>query len=254
MGKNRPKKKPVGLYVMIALMAALPAFTLGILAGWFLFRTDPAVFNKMVAEQVEKELAKAAPPPGAQPGAVDPAGAAPEPALTFYETLPKGGKSALGSGLNPVLPGGHPAASAPPGVDVKSPAMTPAATREANMAPASAKPAATAPTSSHPAPRAATPVPAASAPPKESKAPPAAAKKPATRGTYSVQTASYQDKREAEEVRNRLMGKGHSAYIVVTEVPGKGTWYRIRIGRHLDEAAAKELAGKLGKGTMVVPE
>ena len=69
-----------------------------------------------------------------------------------------------------------------------------------------------------------------------------------------MQTASYQDKREAEEVRARLAAKGHSAYIVEFTVPGKGVWYRIRVGRHLDEAAAKELAGKLGNTSMVLPE
>ena len=32
------------------------------------------------------------------------------------------------------------------------------------------------------------------------------------------------------------------------------TWYRVRVGRKLDQEAAKELAGKLGKGALVIPD
>lgn len=246
VGKNRPKKKPLGLYVMVVLGTALPAFALGTLAGWFLFRTDPAVIQKQVTEQVAKELAKAAPPPGTPTGGAVPAGPVPEPSLTFYETLPKGGKAALGSGINPIITA-RPAA-----------APAPAATPDGKAA-AAAKPAVNPPPAS-PATAAAVPespisaaVATALSPAKETVAAPAQ-KKPAGKGTYTLQTASYQDKREAEELRNKLMAKGHQAYIVESPVPGKGTWYRIRIGRHLDDAAARELAGKLGKNTMIVPE
>jgi len=34
----------------------------------------------------------------------------------------------------------------------------------------------------------------------------------------------------------------------------KGTWYRVRVGRKLDQEAARELAGKLGKAALVIPD
>jgi len=254
VGKNRPKKRPVGLFVIVALATALPAFAFGILAGWFLFRTAPDVIQKQVAEQVEKELSKSPPLPGTQTGAADAAGPAPEPSLTFFETLPKGGRTAIGSGLNPVSPAVHPASTSPHAAAAE---VKPAAPKI--PAPVKSTPVATPPVAHAAAPSSALPAPITapkvSAVHHEAPAPAAPLKKPApTKGTFAVQTASYQDKREAEAVRNKLMANGHLAYIVVSDIPGKGVWYRIRIGRHLDEAAAKELAGKLGKTTMVVPE
>jgi cell division septation protein DedD len=250
VGKNRPKKRPVGLYVTVVLGTALPTFALGILAGWFLFRTDPAIIQKQVTEQVEKELAKAAPPPGSPTGAGVSAGPAPEPSLTFFETLPKGGRTAIGSGLNPASPQPH-QPPAPPPADAAAVKPPPVPVKPAPATPAKPAPAATAVAAHAAVPATAPP---AAGTPKGATAPTAPKKPALARGTFAVQTASYQDKREAEEVRNRLMAKGHTAYIVVTDVPGKGLWYRIRIGRHLDEAAAKELADKLGKSAMVVPE
>jgi hypothetical protein len=34
----------------------------------------------------------------------------------------------------------------------------------------------------------------------------------------------------------------------------KGIWYRVRVGKRLDQEAAKELAGKLGKTALVIPD
>lgn len=255
IGKNRPKKRPVGLYILGILATALPAFAFGVLAGWFLFHTDPATIRKQVAEQVEAELAKAAPAPAAQQAATDSDGSTPDPPLTFFDTLPKGGRAVIGSGLNPaVKPETHPAAPKP----TPPPAV--------NSAPAPVKPAPAVTAAPKSATHAAAPAPAPPPPPRKVAAPakvapahhepppPAAPARPVAKGTYAVQVSSYQDKRDAELARNKLMAKGHLAYIVESTVPGKGVWYRIRIGRHLDEAAAKELAGKLGKSVMVVPE
>jgi cell division septation protein DedD len=245
VGKNRPKKQPVGLFVMVALATALPAFALGILAGWFLFRTDPAVFQKAVAAQVAKQVAQMpSASSAAQPGAAQPTGPVAEPSLTFYETLPKGGHAVIGSGLNPKKIEPHPSAK-PPAAD--APAAKPP---QASTAKPGLPPQGTAPSTASPSDQS-----------KESTGRPegqpsrGAAKKPAAaKGTFAVQTASYQDKHEAEELKARLVAKGHAAYIVESSVPGKGTWYRVRVGKHLEDAAAKELAGKLGKSSMVIPE
>jgi cell division septation protein DedD len=71
---------------------------------------------------------------------------------------------------------------------------------------------------------------------------------------FTVQVASLSLKSEAETVKNKLVGKGYNAYIAESNQGNKGTWYRVRVGRGLEQDSAKELAGKLGKGAMAIPE
>ena len=78
--------------------------------------------------------------------------------------------------------------------------------------------------------------------------------KPPGGGKFVVQVASYQSKAEADAVRSRLVEAGLQAYVVESVVKEKGTWYRVRVGRHLDAAAAAELAVKAGKGAIVILE
>jgi cell division septation protein DedD len=66
--------------------------------------------------------------------------------------------------------------------------------------------------------------------------------------------ASFPLKSEAEALKGKLASKGYHVFIVESNQGDKGTWYRVRVGKKLDQAAAKELAGKLGKSAMVIPE
>jgi len=62
-----------------------------------------------------------------------------------------------------------------------------------------------------------------------------------SKGRYSLQLSSFQDKSEAETFAQKF--EGERPYMVVSEIPGKGTWYRVRVG---DYASAKDaLAAKL---------
>jgi Cell division protein len=62
-----------------------------------------------------------------------------------------------------------------------------------------------------------------------------------SKGRYSLQLSSFQDKSEAESFAQKF--EGERPYMVVSEIPGKGTWYRVRVG---DYASAKDaLAAKL---------
>jgi DedD protein len=61
-----------------------------------------------------------------------------------------------------------------------------------------------------------------------------------SRGRYTLQLSSFQDKSEAEAFAKKF--EGEQLYLVVSEIPGKGTWYRVRVG---DYASAKDaLAAK----------
>jgi septal ring-binding cell division protein DamX len=60
------------------------------------------------------------------------------------------------------------------------------------------------------------------------------------KGHFSLQLSSFQDKAEAEAFAQKF--EGERPYLVVSEIPGKGTWYRVRVG---DFATSKDaVAGK----------
>jgi cell division septation protein DedD len=75
-----------------------------------------------------------------------------------------------------------------------------------------------------------------------------------TAGKFCVQIMSSKERKEAESIKARLVEKGLPAYIVESTLKDRGTWYRVRIGRHLTQQAAEELSAKSGKGAMVLPE
>ena len=71
---------------------------------------------------------------------------------------------------------------------------------------------------------------------------------------YTVQVASCNTKKEAEEIKDSLDRKGLPSYVVETKVPRKGTRYRVRLGNRLDLETAKKIAGKAGSSAILVPE
>jgi cell division protein FtsN len=228
---NRTKKQPVSMIVGGFALVILAAYGLGIATGWLFFRMTPkpTVVAKpsnvqLPATAISPTAANTQPPPGTPASAPTPPAA-----LTFYDTLPKGEKGVMGSGLNPkagALPKANPVPTATE--KVPPPAAVP------NSAPL------------------------AQVKPLAGTVAPSVDKKPITtpekRGFYSVQVASSKDKAGAETIKARLADHGKSAYIIVTQLPDKGTWYRVRVGHQLDEVQAKQLAASLGSGAVVVPE
>ena len=101
------------------------------------------------------------------------------------------------------------------------------------------------------------PKPAASPVPQPPQTPAPATKAPDTKAVNSgflVQVAAFANKKEAENTKAKLAEKGYSASISETNLNDKGTWYRVRIGRHLDKEAASEIAGRVGSGAKVLPD
>jgi cell division septation protein DedD len=81
----------------------------------------------------------------------------------------------------------------------------------------------------------AAPEPAAPAPAK-----PAAA--PAKPGKWTLQLSAFQDRMEAETFLADIKGQGYDAFIVEAQIPDKGMFYRVRVGRYAtyeDAVAAK---------------
>lgn len=229
-GQNKPnaRKESNRVFTPIVVITALICFISGYGAGWFFSqRSAKKAFQAAIEQnslesspkqavsaqptvqplqptQQQQPPAEANSPQGAQ-GAAN----APQPALSFYKTLPSGQKSnVIGSGVNTAEEKAKPQQ---PVNKTVSPA--------AKSAPAGKQ----------------------------------AAKAQESSG-FAVQVASFSLKSEAEAVRSKLVNKGYNVSIVESNLAEKGIWYRVRVGRKLDHDAAKELAGKLGKGAMVIPD
>jgi DedD protein len=228
-------------------------FVLGVLVGKKLAGTPrddhaPDLLTALDHKSDALERARAAPP------------------LTFQEELTRPVAS------TPTVVARVPSATPPP-TPASSTAPTVARmTAPAATAPTSATPAAAAPTASKPAPpvrAAAVPVttaavteakperkpdvekkaePAARPPPPESVATrsAAAAAHPAPKvpeatsatGAFTLQLGASLNRDDAERQAARLREKGYAPYIVTAEVPGKGTWYRVRMGSFPSKDAA----------------
>jgi cell division protein FtsN len=247
--QGRPRKESSGgSGPFVIIVACIVSLLIGFGSGWMLSQRSAKKGFKAAMEQqslenspdltnakqaVPKPAAAPVPVPAVQPPqtAVTPppsstSGDQPQsdPPLSFYKTLPSGQKNnALGSGINAQEK------------SVKQPlqAVIPSnVTKQAqaqNVVEDSAKPA------------------TVDAPAKP------AGRQDANNG-FTVQVSSYSLKSEAETFRSKLAAKGYNVYITESHLGDKGTWYRVRIGKRLEQDAAKELAVKLGKGAMAIAD
>ena len=82
-------------------------------------------------------------------------------------------------------------------------------------------------------------------------------KKIGRQGLLTVQVASFKSAKKARQVMTRLKRKGYEAYEVRVNVPGKGTYYRVRVGHFAGSSEAGLIAAKLKQekfDTMIVRE
>jgi cell division protein FtsN len=189
--------------------------------------------------RIQVEGAPAAPADGpATPGAA--ADQAPPTPVQFYQVLTQGRESApVGGGEIEMR-----AMPLPPPPDDEAPARAPAA-RAAEAPVPQAAPAK--PTAPEAAPRAADTAPqeadseTASAADAEAPAPSAASGTAKAAGAlpYSLQVGSFSQRDGADELVQRLDDRGFEAYLVEVDLKGKGTWWRVRVGRYHTEYAAK---------------
>ena len=86
-------------------------------------------------------------------------------------------------------------------------------------------------------------------PPKPSRQPPAAAKSKARSAVsaYTIQVASVKNVRDADRLVADLKKRGYRAYRAIGKIPGKGIWYRVRIGDYKNKSSAGRTLNKLKK-------
>ena len=63
--------------------------------------------------------------------------------------------------------------------------------------------------------------------------------------TYTIQAASVKNARDADRLVAELKKTGFHAYRAIGKVPGKGIWYRVRVGKYRNKADARNTMQKL---------
>jgi cell division septation protein DedD len=211
-------------------------FVLGVLVGKKLAGTPhtdraPDLLTALDHKSDALERARAAPPLTFQEELTKPASAAPaaiRPPAASLSTSP----STTVAATNPAASAPAPTASAP-ATTANKPALT--ASKPATVARAAAVPVTTTtPSEAKPEPEKiatrTTPAAAHSAP----KVPDTTS----ASGAFTLQLGASPNRDDAERQASRLREKGYAPYIVAAEVPGKGTWYRVRMGSFPTKDAA----------------
>ncbi|NKE69338.1 SPOR domain-containing protein [Candidatus Manganitrophus noduliformans] len=64
-------------------------------------------------------------------------------------------------------------------------------------------------------------------------------------GAYTIQVASFAERKGAETLSQKLKKKGYDVYVAAGEIPEKGTRYRVRIGHYPSRAEAQKAAERI---------
>jgi len=243
--------------VASVILGALAALGITFFLGYSL--------GQRVLERPASPAPRVAPAPGDPLAALDhpprPDGGEPAPKLSFHETLtaskppasdklpapPKASPAPapapdvaaaarVAATAAPKVGAVPPSAAVPPTEAAPAPAPLPtpvAGAKPPDAKPTVAKGAATAPGGARPDEKALPPAPRPPAPPPSP--PPQAA---ARDGAFAVQVGSTQDRLEAERLAARLRARG--ARVVASEVPGRGRWYRVKVGSYETREAADQ--------------
>ena len=72
-------------------------------------------------------------------------------------------------------------------------------------------------------------------------------------GGYQLQVSSFRTQSEADQFSAQLRARGHKSYVLEAHVPGRGTWYRVRIGPFPSQHAAAGYRSGFESREHVVP-
>ena len=75
----------------------------------------------------------------------------------------------------------------------------------------------------------------------------AVARTNATGPVYTIQAASVKDPKDADRLVQKLKKRGYPAYRAIGKVPGKGIWFRVRIGEYKRKSEALSVMNKMKK-------
>ena len=63
----------------------------------------------------------------------------------------------------------------------------------------------------------------------------------------TIQVASFKNKKDADLMVSRMKKKGYRAYRALGIIPGKGVWYRVRVGHFNSKQEARKIVARLEK-------
>ncbi len=81
----------------------------------------------------------------------------------------------------------------------------------------------------------------------------AAAKKPdATASHFTLQLSAFPDKADAEEFMRKIQSAGYKPFLVASEIPGKGVFYRVRVGDYGSRQAAVDAKAEFERKQRII--
>ncbi len=86
--------------------------------------------------------------------------------------------------------------------------------------------------------------------PKKAQAPAEAKKEmapPDKSGKYTIQVVSFREKDKADALSQKIKELGYTPKVAMTEVPGKGQWYRVTVNSFTTKPAADKASEELTK-------
>ena len=80
-----------------------------------------------------------------------------------------------------------------------------------------------------------------------------AAKKPdATASHFTLQLSAFPDKADAEEFMRKIQSAGYKPFLVASEIPGKGVFYRVRVGDYGSRQAAVDAKAEFERKQRII--
>ncbi|MDB4969111.1 MAG: Sporulation domain protein [Myxococcales bacterium] len=93
----------------------------------------------------------------------------------------------------------------------------------------------------------------ATPPPKKADASAAAAKKPdATSTHFTLQLSAFPDKSDAEEFMRKIQSAGYKPFLVASEIPGKGIFFRVRVGDYASRQSAVDAKAEFERKQRII--
>lgn len=225
--QRRTEKRQAVVLLALVLTVALVSFALGVMVGR---SASPSAVAAAVPPPPRLPVA----PPA--PAAAAPLGERPAEGLTFYDALPKGEQSPLGSGINlpparetaptAAVASGEPAKPAAGGDETTGAKGTDGTDAEAPLPAKTAVP---------------TPVPATK---PAAKAVSPVVPAPAA-GGYLVQAAAFRRSEDARALQTKLGKKGYAVFTEEAQLGEKGVWFRVYVGPYATAGAADAAVSRL---------
>jgi cell division septation protein DedD len=287
MRGNRPARERFEFSLDARQVAAVLLGSLGALGITFYlgYAVGQRIQERGGARAAPGRTAAPAPPPSDPLAALDrgprPDGGEPPPKLSFHEALtgprpaaeklpaPKGtpapgpapdvaaaarGPEPKGAPAQPPRPPEARPAELAPAAKGEAPSAVPPAGEARGAAPPPTPAAASASAAEVPAPAKGASAPKVAVPKASAAAKgaaprpgePAAAAPVPQEGAFAIQVGSTQDRFEAERIAARFRARG--ARVVASDVPGKGRWFRVKVGGYETREAAEQALREIERG------